>query len=359
MRHNYNTRSGASPEEGPKLDIFPRADDPGSMEDRRAVLHKALKVAGLAFASPFLGAATPYVRLPGDQGDTTDERRRFAYEVAAVNAQLLNQPAVQTQPALLALWANLDQFRRTATENVFDLRAWTAILGSVNAVTLNDQQAATAWLTLAHRYARLAEDRNLVSLAHSKAANAGMYFGVSPRHLIADANLAMRYGTTSERKGMGHAMFARAIALAGEPGIAIQAGEKALALAEDVAGSPRTDGWVKGQAHMTISRALAGFPHLRSAVEQHVEAALSAEPERGSLWRAQPLLNVAEVRAHADAIDGAADVLVQVLDQLTPQGAQPSLVRRIIEITRTAEARHPGTSAMGPVRERLEYLANA
>lgn len=340
------------------LDIFPRAADPGSMEDRRAVLVRALKVAGLALTSPLIPPAIPYVRLPVEQGTITDERRRFAYEITGVNAQLLRQPARQNQPALLALWANLHQFQRTAHVHVFDLRAWCAILGSVNAVTLQDQASAAAWLQQAHSNARLAGDPDLISLAHSKAANAGMYFNVAPRYLIADAALAIKYGTTPERQGMGHAMMARAAAIAGKPSVAIRAGEHALALADgtDPAPSPRTDGWVTGQAHMTISRSLSGFPQLLPAVEEHVREALRANPESGTLWRAQPLLNVADVRVRAGAPDGGAEVIMSVLDELSPAQLQPSLLRRMGDVSQLAELRFPNTAAFRPVRERLTSL---
>ncbi|KAB2372055.1 hypothetical protein [Actinomadura montaniterrae] len=341
------------------MDIFPRSDDPGTMEDRRAVLKKALRLAGLAAATPFLGAAAPYVRLPGEQGNTDDERTRFAYEIAAIRAHLLVQPAIQNQPALLALWANLNQFQRTANVNVFDLRAWTAIFGSVNAVTLLDQQSAAAWLTQAHTYARLAGDPNLISLAHSKSANAGMYFDIDPKYLLTDATLAIKYGTTPERQGMGHAMMARAAALAGQAGVAIQAGDKAVELAETgPPESPVTDGWTANQAHMTVARSLSSFERLHGLVEEHTTEALRTNTGAGSLWRAQPLLTVAEARTRSGAIDGAAENILTVITEMeSPIQFQPSIAKRVEEIVKLAEDKHPNTDAMRAVRARLAAMS--
>lgn len=330
------------------------------MEDRRAVLTKALKVAGLVMSGPFLGAATPYVRLEAEQGDIADERRRFGHEIAAVNAQLLLQPALQTQPALLALWANLHQFRRTAHVHVFDLRAWTAILASVNAVTLTDQSSAAAWLQQAHRFARLDGDPNLISLAHSKAANAGMYFGVEPNNLLTDAKLALHYATTKERQGMALAMYARAAAKAGLLNEAVRAGQRAIALADDsTSPAPRMDAWMLGQAHMTISRALADYPVARPAVEEHVSQALRARPKAGTLWRAQPLLNIADVRARDGELYGSAEVLTEVLGEMTPLRLQPSLAKRIYDIITFAEERHPRSDAMSEPYQRFAELISS
>ncbi|MUN40881.1 hypothetical protein [Actinomadura litoris] len=316
-------------------------------------------MAGLTAAGPFLGAAAPYVRLPEEQGSTDDERDRFAHEIAAVRAHLLIQPAIQNQPALLALWANLNQFQRTANVNVFDLRAWTAILGSVNAVTLLDQSSAAAWLTQAHTYARLAGDPNLISLAHSKSANAGMYFDVEPRHLITDAKLAIKYANTPEREGMAQAMFARAVALAGHAEKAQRAGAKSIELAETTPPqSPVTDGWTSNQAHMTVARSLSSFANLHRAVETHATEALRANPGAGSLWKAQPLLTIAEARIRGNQIDGAAENILAVLGEMESRVQfQPSIAQRVDEIVKLAERRKPGTSAMRPVREQLAAMS--
>ncbi|HEU5160324.1 MAG TPA: hypothetical protein VFU43_25220 [Streptosporangiaceae bacterium] len=316
-------------------------------------------MAGVALAMPLLGAATPYVRLEGEQGTTADEKDRFTREVEAINFHLLMQPAIQTQPALLALWANLDQFHRSARVDVYALKAKTAILAGANAITLTDPTSGRRWFQLAHSYARLGDAPSLIELAHARAANAELYWdSKGTKEANINAALAARRASSTQMEGMAQGMLARIAGRQGRAQAALRHAEQAVAFATDAGESPRLDLWSAPIAHGTAACALATFPELAQQAERHAQASLQGYPAEATHRRTQARFDIARVRINAEQLDGAADTIMTAIRQLPVEHLEPNLMAEVHELYDLAEQRHPRTRAMRPVREWLEALPN-
>jgi len=302
------------------MDIWPRASDGQDMTPRRDILITALKAAGLAATTPILSAATPYVRLDTERDTTHGERRRLAAEVESLYEQQGRVPAAQLQAAILAAWANLARYPQ-GRASVHDLRARTAIIAGSNSITLADHVNGPLWFETAHMHARLAGDRPLMSLAHSRSANAAMYWRVDPRVARADVELGRRYADTAELRAMAAGQDCRIRVLYGDTEGAVKAAEEAVRFSVSADRSGRIDRYTKGTAHMTVSRALARLPHLAAVAEEHAAEALRTLPQESELLRCHARLDMAEARLRSRDIDGAlstADRMLRGCERLEP-----------------------------------------
>ncbi|MBA9003719.1 hypothetical protein [Thermomonospora cellulosilytica] len=306
------------------------------MQPRRDILINALKAAGMVATAPLLSAAAPYVRLEKEQGTTHDERARLGAEVESLYQRMGTVPARDLQVAIVACWANLDRYPHART-SVHDLRARVAVIAGSNSITLADQANGIRWFETAHRYARMVGDSTLISLAHARAANAAMYWRLGRRRLHADADLAAAYATTAELRGMAAGQAARVLSILGDSRATVRAAETAVTLA-DVPYAGRIDRWSTPVAHMTVSRALVRWPHLRTAAEEHALEALRTLPPQARLLRAHARLDVAEGRARSGDVAAAVDAVHQTLNRAEGR-LEPVLRGRVDEIVRIAEQR--------------------
>jgi len=301
------------------MDIWPRAADGQDMTPRRDILITVLRLAGLSATAPLLSAAAPYVRLDSERDTLHGERRRLAAEVESLYEQQGGVPAARLQIGILAAWANLAACPKGEV-TLHDLQARLAILAGSNSITGADPVGGRRWFKLAHRHARMVGDRTLMSLAHARAANAAMYWRTDVRTARTDAELAMRYATTAEQRGMAAGQACRIHALAGDGEAAARSAEEAVAFASTPYAG-RIDRWSAGAAHMTVSRALARLPHLGIAAEEHAAEALRILPGEAGLWRAHCLLDMAEARVRRRDIDGAlgaVDHMIRSCERLEP-----------------------------------------
>ncbi len=342
------------------MDIWPRAADGQDMTPRRDILITALKAAGLAATAPLIGAAAPYVRLDPERDTLHGERRRLSAEVESLYEQQGRVPADALQVAICAAWANLDRYPKSKRVAVHDLRAKVATIAGSNSITLADPANGGRWFELAHRYARLAGEPSLISLAHARSANAAMYWKACLRQARTDIELARRHADTAELRALAAGEECRVRILYGDTSGALRAAEEAVAFASTSDHSDRIDRCTVGFAHMTVSRALARLPHMGSAAEEHAAEALRTLPRTADLLRAHAHLDIAEARLRSRDIDGAlstADRMLRRCERLEPVlrarlGELATLIerrtgRRCDEIRRHGESRPAACEGSG------------
>ena len=318
------------------MQIWPRAVEP-DMQRRRDILINVLRAAGLAAAAPLITAAAPYVRLDGERDALQGERDRLSAEVESLYEEQGRADAARFQAAILAAWANLARFPQGEKVAVHDLRARTAIIAGSNSITLADPGNGRQWFELAHRYARLAGEPSLISLAHARSANAAMYWRIDLRQARADAELARRYAATAEQRASAAGQECRILALMADSQGVLRTSEEAIAFADSSDSSDRIDRCTIGGAHMTVSRALALFPHLATAAEEHALEALRLLPKAAELLRAHALLDIAEARARRRDVPGALDAACRMLTGTTR--LEPVLTERAEQVAGMVEQR--------------------
>ena len=333
------------------MDIFPRSTDHGTMDDRRAILIKAAKFAGVAFAAPLASAATPYVRLDSELGTLSDETSRIRHELQVIARNESVDPAPRTAVAIYATWANIDALRNVTNNEIAALKARTALYGAIVSTTAMDSANGKRWFDVAQRYARLAGDAELISLAHYHEAVSGIWWNDKPNTIACNMYLAGSYATNNEQQGLAHNIKATLAAQRGDRRTAVVAMEKAVQFASDRQNIPQADEWITPQAHVYAAAALSRFPGLLGAVDGHVQEALATIPANAHRLRAHALLALAQSRVEGREYDGAAQALISTLDRLPQDQLQPVLITRLRDIASKSDSR-----AMTPVRERLATM---
>lgn len=337
------------------MDIFPRATDDGSMDDRREILVKAAKIAGVAFAAPLVSAATPYVRLRDETGMLSDETNRIRRELELIAEREPVDPAAQTATAIYATWANIDALRNASNTEIEELKARAAIYAGISSITRMDKPNGARWFDLAQRYSRMSGNDELISLAHYHEAVAGMWWE-DRSNLGANMYLTGTYAATPEQRGLAHNIRAKLAAERYDRQQAVTSMEKAVSCARDSNGVTRSDGWITPQAHAFAAKTLSRFGELLPAVEAHTAEALRTLPPESVRLRTHTQFALASARVSAREFDAAAHTILSAIDRANGGQLQPVHVKRIREILDQAEMVNAPTEPFRPVRQQLAAM---
>jgi hypothetical protein len=335
------------------LDIFPRSTDAQTMNSRREILISAALLAGATLAEPAVAAAAPYTRLDSERGGLDEELTRIDHELAVIAENEPLNSASQTATAVYATWANLTQLDHSNDRRVAALKARAAIYAGGNAITTMDRDRGLKWFEQAHRHARLAEDDDLIALAHYQETVGALWWKLPEKDILTSAQLADVHGTSAAAQGRAHVLQARIASRRFEGGRAVHHAEKAVRLASSNSQSPRADTWTKAQAHAFAARSLAPFPQLLAAVQEHTYEALRTLPAHAHGMRCHARLNLAEAQAKNGQLDAAVETVRKAMEPMPDGHGNKTLGDRLATFCGEVDRRYPGNHVFAPVRELL------
>ena len=322
------------------------------METRRAALIKGIQIAGVAMTAPLLSAATPFVRLPDEQGDLSDERGRFRAELNHLAEFGPLRPASLVMPLILSTWSNINATYYATNDEVAGYKARAAILAGDRSITINDPTNGYRWFSLAQRYSRMCGDPELISLAHAREGLARLYWDEKSKYIAIDAKLAHNHAVNDQQRGMAFMVFARFLANMGDQNRAERMAEQAVEMAVDAPGaSPRPDRWLRPMAHSMAARVMSRFPDLLPSVEAHSHAAMAGMHLEATQNRTHAMLNVGTVRVRAREYEGAEQVIRGILSSLPPGALQPVLAKQVRGIADLAISQDPASMTAREIRD--------
>lgn len=334
------------------MDIFPESNDDRSMQSRRNLMIRAARFTGLALATSVIESAAPLVRLEGEIDTARAELLRHQREVDNMFALLELRPPEKTRTLVCSTWANLTGLS-VDLPDVWILKARTALLGGVNAVTLKDPFNGAKWFSLATSYALRSGRTDLTALIYARRALAGLYWQEPANGLrVRFSTRGMDKARESNAKGAALMAHSRVLAAMNMPDEALSSARGAIELATADYGCPRVDDWQLPLALLMACQALARFPSMGLSVETWGQQALAMVPPDATHYRTHIHLDVAQVRV----IDGDLEGALPHLSHAVGNHMAPVHIDRATEVLRAADPRYYNAHELRGVREKLTAL---
>jgi len=320
------------------------------MDDRRAVLLKAAKIAGVALTAPLLSASAPYVRLAEDRGMETDEIDRFHSELDLISTTEALLPPKESLALVAATWANIDSSFMATNTKVAELKARTALLGGVVSIPLLDSQNGLKWFGRAQSYARIYGDSELISTVYYNEGVGRLFWKDRLQSVYIQAALASKHAQTPVSKGRAAALLSSYHSRSGEKMATLRAAQTAIHHANG-GGEANWNSWTEPQAHGYVARSLSRFGELAPNVEESTGIALKGIPGYYRL-RANTRLSLSDAYLSAGEFEGAYAEMDRTLKVLPAVHRNASLVSRILDSIDLADLKGGGGRFV-PIREFL------